>query len=284
MRALLENENVTDQDAPLTLAMKEMIFASTSNDVDVVLEAFERAEVGLGDDPLRQRILRYNFAVSLFHLDNFHLSLRSAGEVALEIYQLLGIDPIDVVGANADDLRVMIGEINTETQDELKRLADCLSLCSMCQRALGSVPVITRIHAAKFYQQAAAWRSMAKEAKENAQDFLDLGDADGAIIVFETFVLPVVDRFGLDDLHIEIRSFFAVTLAYAGRIDEARTAIAALTPYLDSLEPFQVQGIGQQVELIEEISRGSVRLTSSPWLRPAPLPFVIDEGNAEPTP
>ena len=125
---------------------------------------------------------------------------------------------------------------------------------------------------------------MAKEAQENAQDLLDLGDANGAIIVFETFVLPVVDRFGLDDLHIEIRSFFAVTLAYAGRIDEARTAIAALTPYLDSLEPFQVQGIGQQVELIEEISRGSVRLNPSPWLRAAPLPFIIDEGSTEPTP
>ncbi len=283
MRNLLENEDVTDQDAPLTLAMKEMIFAGTNNDQDAVLHAFERAEIGLGDDPLRHRILRYNFAVSLFHLDNFHLSLRSAGEVALEIYQLLGIDPIDVVGANADDLRAMIGEINTETQDELKRLADCLSLCSMCQRALGSVPALTRVHAAKFYQQAAAWRSMAKEAQENAQDLLDLGDADGAINVFETFVLPVVDRFGLDDLHIEIRSFFAVTLAYAGRIEEARTAIAALTPYLDSLEPFQVHGIGQQVELIEEISRGSVRLTSSPFLRPAPLPFIIDESSAEPT-
>ena len=276
MRALLENENVTDQDAPLTLAMKEMIFASTSNDKDAVLEAFERAEVGLGDDPLRHRILRYNFAVSLFHLENYRLSLRAAGEVALELYELLDLDPLDIVGASADDLRAMIGDIDIKTQDEVKRLADCLSLCAMCQRAIGSVPALTRIHAAKFYQQAGAWRSMAKEAQENAQDLLDLGDADGAIIVFETFVLPVVDRFGLDDLHIEIRSFFAVTLAYAGRINEARTAIAALAPYFDSLQPYQVQGIGRQVELIEEISRGSVRLTPSPWLRAAPLPFIID--------
>jgi len=49
------------------------------------------------------------------------------------------------------------------------------------------------------------------------------------------------------------------------------------------LEPFQVQGIGQQVELIEEISRGIVRLNPSPWLRAAPLPFIIDEGSVEPT-
>lgn len=272
-RLLHERGDHLDADAALSLAMKEMVLAGRRGDETGVAASFNGTRSYLKNDPVRLRILRYTHAASLFHLGgvtNVRTAEQTSHDVALEIYEALGVAPSVVVGANPKELRRRLEPITEERQDEIKRLADCLDLFAACQRRLGRVPVLTRIYAAKLYQQVGAWKSMAKTAQENAQDYLDLGDAEGAVSIFETFVLPTAAQYGLHELRLEFQSFYAVTLAYAGRFSDARQTIAQLSAYKDVMHPDEAASIAEQTNLIEAVASGDMQLVSLGNLPAAP--------------
>ena len=83
---------------------------------------------------------------------------------------------------------------------------------------------------------------------------------DIALDVFEKTVISIADEHGFHDLRLQIRSFYGVILAYAGRVNDARVIMGELRAYSATMHPFERDGINNQIELIEAISRGEIKL------------------------
>ncbi len=173
---------------------------------------------------------------------------------------MLGLDPSKIIGKNTEEIVILLPGKITDYQDDLKHLADCLSLTAMCMRKLRRFPRLTAIHAAKFYAASQSYKSAMKVAQDAADDFIAIGDAVGARQTMEDHVLPLLQYFQFTSNTMDVRGQYAVILAYCGEHDNARAAMATLEPYTGELSPEYQAGFEKQRRLIEEIAEGLAQL------------------------
>jgi hypothetical protein len=143
--------------------------------------------------------------------------------------------------------------------ENIKRLADVLSLWSAARVELDLPPMLRRIHAMKLYALAQAGRSAVSTGLEVIDDFLVLmADPDGARQTMEQNILPLVREFQLTDTLASVRSVYAVVLAWSGELADARREIAAVLEYGGTAaEKAELQ---KRANLIEAIAEGAVWL------------------------
>ncbi|MEH6742042.1 AAA family ATPase [Hyphomonas sp.] len=258
MQAILDEHPGIDPDGPLRIGIKTMMSGGARGDAVVVHESYNRCRAQAEGYPSKLRLVRYNYAAALHTLGENRKALPIAETLYAEYYDVLDILPADVLGATNQRMRELVADIE-EAQSDLKHLADCLSLTGKIKRALGEHPRLLAIHAAKFYFLVGAWRSQMKVAQEFADDCLDLGDTEAAVIAMENHVLPLMTAFQFDGEYMDVYSHYAVLLAYNGKIVDARRQMAQLEPFISTLPEAHQAGLANQRELIEQIAVGEIR-------------------------
>ena len=254
LEALVERGSFTARQQ-VAVIMKRMIMSGMEADDEAVERAFQVAQPLIESDDVMSRIVRYNYASAMFHSGSVKEALEIAEELYCEYYDVLGIDVSDVFGANPTTMEMLVGERIEELQDDLKHLADCLSLAAMCSRSLGNHPGLLGIHAAKFFQLAGAHRSQMKVAQDVVDDFIKVGEMESALQIMESSVVPLLNQFEFDGQMMDVRGQYAVVLAYNGRIADARTEMEAIEPYVAALPQWYQGRLVVQRRIIEELSR-----------------------------
>ncbi|MEA5362798.1 dsDNA nuclease domain-containing protein [Amycolatopsis sp., V23-08] len=220
-----------DPRAASALAMKQMIAASLRDDRDGVEAAFSVGLERSAGDAMVQLIVRYNHALSLYHLGANEDAASEALSLVGDYYERLGLDLRDVVGVSPSDLRAAVPDSATR-DDDFRHVADSLQLVGAASKRLGeSSAARVLVHAMKFYSAASAWRSAVRVGQDAIDEVLGLGDLQGARNISENFLLPLVAEYQLVDLLIPVRAQYAVLLAWCGEIDAAREEITKLEAY-----------------------------------------------------
>ncbi len=242
------------------LVMKQMLNAGIKGDKRSVDDAFSSARELCGSDPELSRIVRYNYATALYQCSARQDALVLAEALYAEYYDVLKLHPIDVIGANNQRLIDLLPRDLAECQDDLKHLADCLNLAAMCHRENGDHPRFAAIHAAKFYNVSGSYRSTMKTAQDITDDFIGIGDVEGARETMEEHAIPLLKFMGFNSNALDVRAQYAVVLAYCGEFNLAHKEMSAIEPYVAEASHTHQLTIANQRHLIEQIAAGNVTL------------------------
>jgi hypothetical protein len=213
----------------LNVAFKEMMHWGTEQDRPR-LQAVFKTSSELPIDAEALRLLRYNYAVALDRAQAFADARQIADALIDEYYQVIGIREANVFGKSNAALRACLdGEVD---QEDLKRLADSLSLWSHIVVAQDEPPYFRRIAAMKFYYLAQAARSVVQTGLEIVDDYLVImADPAAARMTMEQHVLPVLQESQLTNMILPVRSMYAIVLAWNGEYSEARQELSVLARY-----------------------------------------------------
>ncbi|WP_457663456.1 YecA family protein [Sinorhizobium medicae] len=221
-------------DERLAHGMKTINILAAQEDEAGVRETIAEVIELLPDTPQHLRIFRYNAALAMFKLGNYELTIDEVSEIIQEYYELLGIEPADVMGRNSPELLPLIRHV-PDYVDHAKHLADALDLNAQALQHVGRVSPFGRIHSMKFYEIAHAFDSLVRVGQDLADEFLDRNDFIGARQVMETNLIPIVLQLKILDRIVPVRSQYAVILAYCGAFDAAEQEMARLLPYAEGL-------------------------------------------------
>ncbi|WP_224250145.1 SEC-C domain-containing protein [Hyalangium gracile] len=262
-------DHALGQDERLAVSLKEMMLLAREGRADAAMRVKTEAQAALKATPAYQRIFRYNAAVALHHLGDHDKAASEALAVAQEYYDLLGLTPQVVLGRNASELRPLLKR-SDDVVDHCKHLADCLDLCAKAVNADGADVAFARIHAMKFYELAQAPESLIRVGQDVVDEFIGRCDYVGARQVFETNILPNLQRLKLAAYVIPVRSQYAVTLAYCGDFRGAEAEMARLAPYEAGLSANGRLELQRQRQLIAKLRRDP---PPPQWLPPPGFPL-----------
>lgn len=250
----LVDENNLGQSERLAVGMKRMLFAAREGDAAAAQAALEETVCLLPDRPEHVRIARYNYAHAMFELDMFEECARETNSLIEQYYSVLGLSPEDVVGKNPDKIKPLLRPGGNHI-DDLKHLADALDLYAKARNSMGEHAGLARIHAMKFYSMAQALDSYIRVGQDLVDEFVERHDYIGARDVFEKNLIPTIVRTKLASHIIQVRSQYAVVLAYCGAFEEARAEMARLQPYESGLDEVERAELQNQRLLIDELKR-----------------------------
>ncbi|MEZ8295129.1 SEC-C metal-binding domain-containing protein [Vibrio splendidus] len=236
----------------IAYAMKKILFSAENSDELEVQRIVEQSRPKLPDAE-HERIFDYNYAIALWKLNRYKDAEDLCWKVIDGYYGILGISAQDVIGKNAD---VLWKIINTpvDVQDHLKHLADVLELYAINREEQRKPTPFARIHSMKFYNMAGAPESLVRVGQDLADEFIAMKDHEGAREVMEQHVLPVVDKAGLVNRLVQVRSQYAVILALCEQHDDAAVEMGRLDPYFDGLTGDQRLEIENQSNYIAQLA------------------------------
>jgi hypothetical protein len=239
-------------------AMRKVLLASDQGREDEVEQAVAYANPRIPDADYR-RVFDYNHAVALWKLKRNKVAEAMCQKVVSEYFEILGLTPKDVMGKNSGDLWEVIKR-PPDVHEHIKHLADALEVYAKAREAQGLEARLQRIHAMKFYGMVEGYESIVRVGQDLADAFVGAKDFVGAKEVMEQHVLPVVSRAGLISRLVQVRSQYAVILAWYGDHKGAISEIRRLDPYLEGLEDWQRQELTGQAALIGNIISESRRV------------------------
>lgn len=198
-------------------------------------------------------IFDYSHALSLWRLEKYSLAEKLCFEIIDGYYAVLGISKNEVLGKNPDAIWPIINKTES-THEHLKHLADTLELCAKNAEAQGKLNPILRLYAIKFYSMAWAPDSIVRVGQDLADEFIAIKEFQSAKEIIEQHIFPVIKDSGLISKLVQVRSQYAVILAYCGHHNDATTEIERLAPYIEGMPNWQRQELEGQIRLIERIS------------------------------
>jgi hypothetical protein len=222
-------------DERLALSMKRMNLLSVQGDAEAVAACIVEVSKLLPDKPGHLRVFRYNAAQAMFSLKRFNAVVEILAELIPEYFDVLGIDPQDLFGTNATEIRSMLDE-SDHVIDDVKHLADCLDLQAMAVNATGGESPFGRLHALKLYEVSQSVESLIRVGQDFVDEFVSRGDYIGARELIETNLLPQVIKLKMVSRIIPVRSQYAVVLAYCGEFDAAEAEMERLQAYETGLD------------------------------------------------
>ncbi len=261
MAKILESDNLGPKEAA-TFFLKRMSLEGRENLKEA--KKYYQAALDLRSDSLMTLILRYNYASLLWRHQQYQEAAKECTEIALEYFDRVGLDPLDIVGKNPPDIFAMLDGREYDISD-LKRLADSLDLFGMCCFAQRKPSGLARMHAFKLYTMTYAIRSAIKVGMDVVDEFIGLlRDAEGAKKFIETVLLPTLNDYQILDYLLPVRAQYAVVMAYCGDFVAARGELKKLAPFLESAGPDIVNEVNNQAALINAIEAGEVSLGVAP--------------------
>jgi hypothetical protein len=254
----LLQKNTLSQRARSAYGVKLLLVAGRLKDRKGLRKAMERCKK-MDLDGESWRIARYNYAAGLHLCGEYDRAAQIVSDLGLEYFDVVGIEPKDVLFANLPELAAKIGDI-LQKGDDLKRIADCLDLQAKALQESGHESRFCRIHAHKFYLLAEALSS----AVRVGQDFVDeclrvRSDPEGARMFLENNLLPVVRERQLLNHLVPVSCQYAVVLAYCGEEKAARHTLSEMARFIvpGSRQEAEYQG---QCDLVENIATRRVTL------------------------
>lgn len=254
---VLVTQHGLDRHEELVVLLKRMAFESDRGNEAAMREAMERARALTPQDPEHQRILSYNIAHALFNLGQYAEAEDLARALVEEYFDVLDLTPFDIFGLSNRKIAEKLTPTPT-LQDDLKHLADALDIVARTSNAQGRDSGLARVHAAKFYGLAHAMDSLVKVSQDIVDEFVGRSDYIGARQVIEENLLPVVVQYKMLDKIVQVRSQYAVVLAYCGEYQAAGAELARLDPYRPGLSAMQRAEIDRQREFVGQLHRLSV--------------------------
>lgn len=256
MAALVDANPEFEDRERLNLLFKQMTIAGTDGDRREIERLSAIGRRLTRGKQMESRIFRHNRAVALYRTGAFD-AVRAAIEPLIdEMFESLGFREQALIGANGPALLRLLKGADV---DEVKRTADILALWCSAVAKSGHFPGLRRVQAAKLFSVTAAGRSAVNSAMDGADEMLEfMADADGARQFLEQHALPQIMQYGLTDLLLGARGFYAVTLAYCGDFEQADREIAALRNFGGN--PFRLQEFAVQAALVERIRSGELTL------------------------
>jgi hypothetical protein len=241
----------------LSLWMKQMLVAGQTGDQTGIETAFAAGSCLARDEPPLMHILRYDYALALYHAGAYDKAEDAAIELVRDYYEHLGIEPADIFARNPPEIFALLQDTPTR-RDDLKHLADCLDLYAGARLQRGEPSGLARLHAMKFYEMSGAYRSAVRIGQEAVDEVLGFNDTVGARQIMEGHLLPLIRSVRLIDLLVQVRSQYAVVLAWDGDIEAARAEMAAIEPF--DVSPERRLEMENQRAVIEEIAAGRLQL------------------------
>jgi hypothetical protein len=195
----------------------------------------------------------------LFDLERYSETESKVWALVNDYYQLFALSAEDVVGKNHSEIREKLpAGVRLE---ELKHLADCLDLYAQARNAQNKESGLARLHAVKFFEISGAVSSVVRVGQDAVDELLNLThDAQGARQFMENDLLPTIQRYRLFDYLIQVRSQYAVVLAYCGNIEKANKEISQLDAFVDTLQGDKLLEFKTQKHMIAEIAKGNIKL------------------------
>ena len=239
-------------------AMRKVLLASDQGRKDEVEQAVAYATPKISDPDYR-RVFDYNHAVALWKLKRHKAAEAMCQKVVREYFEILGLTPQTVMGKNSDVLWKIIKR-PPDVHEHIKHLADALEVYAHAREGQGLEARLQRIHAMKFYGMVEGYESIVRVGQDLADEFVGAQDYEGAKEVMEQHVLPVVTQAGLIGRLVQVRSQYAVILAWCGDHQGAISEIRRLDPYVEGLEDWQKRELNGQTALIGSITRESRRV------------------------
>ncbi|WP_395598887.1 ATP-binding protein [Pseudomonas sp. A1437] len=240
----------------LSLAMKKMLFAAHLGHEKDVSIAVESAAAKIPDS-VHRRIFDYTHALALWKLQRYNAAELLCKAVMDEYYEILGIEPNDVIGKNPDVLWKVIKRSDNVSED-IKHLADSLDLYAKILSAQGRRSGFTRIHAMKFYNMVNAYDSFVRLGQDAAEEFANAGDYVGAREILEQQVLRVVSEMGLIGRMVQVRGQYAEILALCKDYVGAASEVERLQYYIKGLEKNEAKELLNQIGNVVGILRKKV--------------------------
>ncbi|WP_434131232.1 SEC-C domain-containing protein [Sporomusa sphaeroides] len=274
MRQLLKEHNL-GVDERLALAMKRMNVLAREGKAKQIEAAMSDILELLPENPVHQRIFRYNTAHALYDLGHYEAAIKETHSLIREYYDLLGITPEDIFGVNPDKIWPLLKK-DKDITDKLKHLADCLDLNATAMNCVGRISPLGRLHAMKFYAMAGAPDSLIRVGQEVVDEFIRRNDFIGAREVLEKNLLPNVLQLKMSARIIPVRSQYAVVLAYCDDFDAADAEMARLKPYEAGLNELGKLELRNQRKAIEEM-----RQNGPPKWRMLSTPEINSIGNSK---
>ena len=253
-----------------SLLMKQMLLAGRRGDATLVRSRYRDLSEIPGDRPELRRVLRYDYALSLYYCQCLPEARIVTASVMDEYLRKFGLTGDDLLGTSVPRLAEMLGDKRNE-YEELKRFADTLALQARIVIALQFTSGLLRIWAHKLYVLGQAPASAVTVGLDVVDEMLELlNDAPAARQFMENALLPTVTEFRLLGHLLDVRATYAVVLAYCGEVTEARKITSKLAVF--KAAPLMSGQLQHQRDLIERIAGGEVRLTPGNKL---PLPGPI---------
>jgi len=261
-RYLVEMQRLVDDHAlgnrsKLTVQLKKMVYDASMGREGAALEALQFIDGNLAMEPSHARIAIYMAAFTLHELKHHDLVKTILEGLIEQYFDALGIQPLDLIGASGAKIAQLLPS-RPEAQDDTKHLADCLDFWAKTLDKLGANPGLSRVHALKLYSVANALESVIRVGQDLADEFIGRGDAIGARQVMEQHMLPIVKGHGLLHRAFDVRSQYAVILAYCGDHEAAQAEISRLEFYAPGLDAPQRQTFENQKLLVTQLQMSSL--------------------------
>ncbi|MEV7022346.1 hypothetical protein [Kitasatospora sp. NPDC093558] len=247
-----------------TLALRLLNTAGLRGDAKALRGAYQEA-LSLADTAQAVRIVRYTYATGLLELGRHEEAAAEAFGVGTAYFDHLGLEPDDVLGASAAEIRALVAPVDSWL-DDCKHVADCLFLYVCCCRHLNRPYGLAALHAMKFYEVSGAWRSLVTVGQDAVDDLVEAGALEDALELIDRHLLPLTGHFALFGEVIGLRSQRAVLTAWLGDPQAALAQLDALEQY--DLTGGQARDIRSQRQLVEAIGGPEGPMTGDPR-RPA---------------
>lgn len=284
----LIKSGVLGEDEAVSFLMKRMLHLSSQGDEEGVLRAIRELDSRLPDKPVHRRVFLYNAAVALFRLEHYENAMGVVERVIDETFAVLGIRPEQVFGAKNAAIWALINKPGLDHAD-IKRLADALELKAMVAGKTRSFVPLARLHAMKFYSMAGAIDSLIRVGQDLADEFIERHDFVGAREILEQHVIPVCVDNNLLNRNFDVRSQYAVILAYCGLYADADREMERLQVYASALTPEARVTFTNQRQLVAQIKANPLP-QRCPEVRPlatrhcTPISTGVKIGRNEPCP
>lgn len=249
-----------DLDAGMRLHVKKIQLASISSNPRLATKSFRSAMSTRDLSESLKRIVRYNYALALYRFREYRRSERLTTQLVMDYYDVIELDPMSIVAKSTAEVKELLGD-NVEKRDDIKHLADSLTLFASAVNAQRQPSKLARLHALKFYEISGAISSLIRTGQDVVDEFISvLHDPVEARGFIETNLLRLVDHYRLLGQLIPVRAQYAVVLAYCSEAQLALDQLDGLEPYKASLPDGEQLELSQQRTLVEEINQGRHRL------------------------
>ncbi len=265
------------RDIRVRLATKHVLLAKLDRDVSAARKVVDDALRWLPRSSVALLVLQYNFALVAVDAEDADIVEHVARSLIAEYLAHLRLTIAQILEADAPEIWATLGP--GDHTDALRHLADCWFLLGRGMSMKGASLRFEFTLAMKLYDMADAPSSFLRTAGEVVDQLLwsqTTADPLDALRLLETTILPTMERRGLVDQLLELRSLQAVALGCVGRHADARSVLRTLEPYYRGLIAHDSAVFNRRAAMVEGLASGELRYANGQLVDRQGLPAFTE--------